>query len=205
MWLDSLRNLIVIATIHDLDMSVIDVKGAYLHGNLDETIYMQPKGFNDGMPQVCLLQHSLYGLKQSGRAWNKTLDSHLKSLGYNQLNADHCVYIRQPSHEAYDIFSTWVDDFTIFCTEGRMTQNKKEIGDKWEITDQGENPHTIVGIQFCRDRTQHRIMIHQGAYIQQILERFGMANSDTVATPMDNTIRLTTATDDDLFEHPTLY
>ena len=92
MRLDSLRNLIAIAAIHDLDMCILDVKSAYLHGDLDETIYMeQPKGFNDGTPQVCLLIHSLYGLKQSGRAWNKTLDTHLKDLGYQQLNADHCI------------------------------------------------------------------------------------------------------------------
>ena len=155
MQLDSLRNLIVITTIHDLDMNIIDVKGAYLHGNLDETIYMQqPEGYSDGTPRVCLLQHSLYGLKQSSQAWNKTLDSHLKSLRYYQLNADHCVYIRQTSHKKYDIFSTWVDDFALFYTEGGMTQNKKEIADKWEITDQGEEPHTIVVIQFYGDRSQ---------------------------------------------------
>src|SRR6202453_4493436 len=48
-------------------------------------------------------------------------------------------------------------------------------------------------------------MIHQGAYIQQILEWFGMANSNTVTTPMDHSIKLTPATNNNLFEHPTLY
>ena len=48
-------------------------------------------------------------------------------------------------------------------------------------------------------------MIHQGAYIQQILEHLGMANSDTVTTPMDHSIKLTPATDNNLFEHPMLY
>ena len=131
-----------LCTVRDnLDMSVLDVKSAYLHGDLNETIYMQqPKGFNDGTPWVCLLTHLLYGLKQSGRAWNKTLDMHLKDLGYQQLNADHCIYIRQLDHRVYDVFSTWVDDFAVFCTEGWMSHNKKEIGDKWEITNQGEHP-----------------------------------------------------------------
>jgi len=138
-----------------------------IDGDLDETIYMQqPEGFSDGTPRVCLLVHSL------------------KELGYQQLNADHCVYIRQPDHGVYDIFSTWVDDFALFCTEGRMAQNKKEIGDKWEITDQGEDPRVIVGIQITRDKALHRITIHQGAYIQRILER--------------------AATEDNLFEHPTI-
>ena len=162
----------------------------------------QPKGFEDGTSHVCLLIHSLYGLKQSGRAWNKTLDMHLKTLGYQQLNADHCVYIQQPDHGVYDIFSMWVDDFTLFFTKGRISQNKREI---WEIMDQGNDLHIIVGIQIIRDWVNKQITIHQGAYIQCILECFGMANSDTVATPMDNTNKLTIATEDDLFEHPTLY
>ena len=76
MRLDSLRNMITIAVIHDLDMSILDVKSAYLHGDLDKTIYMQqPEAFHDGTSCVCLLVHSLYRLKQSGRAWNKTLDT----------------------------------------------------------------------------------------------------------------------------------
>ena len=206
MRLDSLRNLIAITATHDLDMCVLNVKSTCLHGDLDETIYMQqPEGFNNGTPQVCLLTHLLYGLKQSGQAWNKTLDTHLKELRYQQLNTDHCIYIRQPDHRVYDIFSIWVDDFAIFCTEGQMSQNRKEIGNKWEITDQGKNPQIIVMIQILCNRTHHQIMIHQGAYIQQILRRFGMANSDTVTVPMDNMVKLTMATDTNLFEHPTLY
>ena len=97
----------------------------------------QPEGFGDGTSQVCLLIHLLYGLKQSGHAWNKTLDIHLKTLGYQQLNADHCVYIQQPDHGTYNVFSTWVDDFTLFSMEGRISQSKKEIEDKWEIMNQG--------------------------------------------------------------------
>ena len=76
---------------------------------------------------------------------------HLKTLGYQQLNADHCVYIQQPNHGTYDVFSTWVDDFALFCTKGRISQSKKEIGDKWEIMDQGDDIHIIVGIQIIRD------------------------------------------------------
>ena len=51
----------------------------------------------------------------------------------------------------YDLFSTWVDDFTMFCTKGQMPKNKKEIGDKWEIMDQGEDLWIIMGIQIYRD------------------------------------------------------
>ena len=110
MQLNSPLNLMAIAAIHNLDMCILDVKGTYLHGDLEETVYMlQPEGFNDSTPRVCLLIHSLYRLKQLGQAWNKTLDMHLKLLQYHQLNADHCVYICQPTHSVYKLFSTWVD------------------------------------------------------------------------------------------------
>ena len=71
--------------------------------------------------------------------------------------------------------------------------------------DQGDDPHIIVGIQISRDRPHKRITIHQSTYIQHILDRFRMANSDTIATPMDHTNKLVAAAEDDLFEHPTLY
>jgi hypothetical protein len=144
--------------IRDLEMSILDVKSAYLYGELEEPTYMeQPEGFRDGTSRVCLLLHALYGLKQSGCAWNKTLDTHLKSLGYRRLNADYCVYIRQESPQIFDILSMWVDDFAIFCTKGRMARNKQEIAQKWEITDQGEEPCIIVGIQIYQEREKKRI------------------------------------------------
>ena len=60
----------------------MDVKGAYLNGHLQEQVYMQqPEGFDDKSGKVCLLIKTLYGLKQSGREWNKELDQQLKSKG----------------------------------------------------------------------------------------------------------------------------
>ena len=72
----------------------MDVKGAYLNGHLEEEVYMhQPDGFEDGTGRVCCLIKTLYGLKQSGREWNKELNSHLMSQGFEQLKADPCTYI----------------------------------------------------------------------------------------------------------------
>jgi hypothetical protein len=99
----------------------------------------------------------------------------------------------------------WVDDFALFCTTGRTQKNKREIEEKWEITDQGDEPRIIVGIQIYRERERRRITIHQGAYIRRILKRFGMANADTVATPMDPLSKLEIATENDLFKHLSLY
>ena len=73
----------------------MDVKGAYLNGILQEQVYMkQPEGYDDGSGRVCQLVKTLYGLKQSGREWNKKLDYELKEKGFTNLKSDPCIYIR---------------------------------------------------------------------------------------------------------------
>ena len=72
----------------------MDIKGVYLNGILQETVYMkQPEGFEDGTGRVCKLIKTLYGLKQSGREWNKELDEKLRSHGYKRLISDSCAYV----------------------------------------------------------------------------------------------------------------
>ena len=62
----------------------MDIKGTYLNGILKENIYMeQSKGSDDGTGRVCQLIKTLYGLKQSGREWNNTLNSKLIKFGFS--------------------------------------------------------------------------------------------------------------------------
>ena len=83
-----------IAAHYQLDIHTMDVVGAYLNGELDETIYMeQPPGYKNGTNQVCKLLRPLYGLKQSGAIWNKKLNSEFINLGFQHLITDQCVYI----------------------------------------------------------------------------------------------------------------
>ena len=61
----------------------MDVKGAYLNGILKEKVYMhQPEGYEDNTDRICELIKTLYGLKQSGREWNKELDEKMKTFGF---------------------------------------------------------------------------------------------------------------------------
>ena len=93
----SVRSLLALANAHDLEIHQMDVKTAFLNGSLDCEIYMsQPEGFVD--PErpdyVCKLKKSIYGLKQSARCWNTTLDEYLKCTGYHKSNADGCIYTK---------------------------------------------------------------------------------------------------------------
>ena len=95
--LKSIRTLLSIAAYYDYEIWQMDVKTAFLNGNLDESIYMvQPEGFvAQGQEQkVCKLQRSIYGLKQASRSWNIRFDTTIKSYDFEQNVDKPCVYKR---------------------------------------------------------------------------------------------------------------
>ena len=94
--MESLRTVVGLAVRNGLRLHQLDVTTAFLNGKLEEVVYMQqPEGFiADGQEHlVCRLKRSIYGLKQSPRCWNSTIDGYLKQLGFLQSNSDPCVYI----------------------------------------------------------------------------------------------------------------
>ena len=95
--LKSIRILLSIATFYDYEVWQMDVKTAFLNGNLEESIYMsQPEGFikQDQEQKVCKLKKSIYGLKQASRSWNIRFDTAIKSYGFEQNVDEPCVYKR---------------------------------------------------------------------------------------------------------------
>ncbi|GKE79738.1 retrovirus-related pol polyprotein from transposon TNT 1-94 [Tanacetum coccineum] len=94
----TIRVVLVMCATYDLHLEQLDVKTAFLHGNLEEEIYMlQPEGFKQKGKEklVCRLNKSLYGLKQAPRCWYKRFDSFIRSLEYNRLHADLCAYFKR--------------------------------------------------------------------------------------------------------------
>jgi hypothetical protein len=85
----------------------MDVKTAFLNGDLEEEIYMeQPKGFTqEGEHLVCKLHKSLYGLKQSPRAWNQKLDAFLKSIKFVRSDADFSIYVGKSKMSNFSLSS----------------------------------------------------------------------------------------------------
>ncbi|GAB2293301.1 hypothetical protein Dimus_038259 [Dionaea muscipula] len=83
---------------YDLELEQLDAKTVFLHGKLEEKIYMrQPEGFviEGKEDHVCLLKKLLYSLKQSLRQWYKRFDSLMLSHGYLRSRYDSCVYFRK--------------------------------------------------------------------------------------------------------------
>ena len=108
------RSLLALANAYDLDVHHMDVTTAFLNGDLDCEIYMeQPEGFidPDHPDYVCLLDKSLYGLKQSSRCWNNTLDSYLKENDYRQSLADECTGLSNTNAPIFrhNITDVWIN------------------------------------------------------------------------------------------------
>ena len=111
----SIRALLALAAIYDLEIHQMDVKTAFLNGDLEEEIYMvQPEGFVvSGKEQlVCKLNKSLYGLKQASRAWYQKMDQALLDVKFHRLQADSCVYVFR--RDSLVIFvALYVDDLLL--------------------------------------------------------------------------------------------
>jgi len=100
----------------DLHLEQLDVKTSFLHGELEEEIYMlQPERFKEQGKEnlVCKLTKSLYGLKQAPRCWYKRFDFFIISLDYNRLSSDHCTYYKRFDGNDFIILLLYVDDILV--------------------------------------------------------------------------------------------
>ena len=109
---DSLRAILAIAAVDDLDLFQFDVASAYLQSQLVEELYVeQPVGFCvvGRERDVYRLHKCLYGLRQASRAWNDTFNTFLSAFGLVASEADPCVYLYQ-NETNFFIVALWVDD-----------------------------------------------------------------------------------------------
>ena len=133
--------------------------------------------------KVCKLVKSLYGLKQSGRQWNKKLDSELKRIGLRPLHADHCLYIQRNS-DSLVIVAVYVDDILIAASDSlSMDKIKTSLKGIFDMKDLGLI-HYCLGIKFKQDLEKGVITMSQKKYIAEILDRFGMSDCNPVGTPL---------------------
>ncbi|KAA0058244.1 gag/pol protein [Cucumis melo var. makuwa] len=123
----SIRILLSIATFYDYEIWQMDVKTAFLNGNLEESIFMsQPEGFiTQGQEQkVCKLNRSIYGLKQASRSWNIRFDTAIKSYGFDQNVDEPCVY-KKINKGKIAFLVLYVDDILLIGNDvGYLTDAK---------------------------------------------------------------------------------
>jgi len=197
----SIRVLLSIGAVLDLEMHQMDVKCAFLNGRLEEEIYMAlPEGCD--VPQgvvnpVCRLHKSLYGLKQSPRMWNKRIDEFLSSRGFTNLDTDHSIYVQGSKFTVaadFACIALYVDDLLLVAHHSEMLAIKAELSREFAMTDGGE-VHHFLGLHINRNRSKRVVMVDQELFIEQILARFQMSQCKPVSTPLDVSVQLRRAVD----------
>jgi hypothetical protein len=170
----SIRCILVLATLEDMEIHQMDVKMAFLNGELEEEIYMeQPQGFvhQGGEHLVCKLHKSFYGLKQFPRAWNQKLDTFFKSVEFMKSEADPSMYVTQVGDVKFFIV-VYVDDLILVCNDqNKLLHIKEELSQKFEMKDVGEL-HLFLGMEVERNRDERLLCINQIKYFKEILKHF---------------------------------
>ena len=182
----SIRLILAIVAYLDLELHQMDVKTAFLNGELEEEIYMeQPVGFIvKGQEQkVCKLHRSIYGLKQSSRQWYLRFHKAILTYDFKMIEEDHCVYVKR-SNDKLAILSLYVDDILIAGNDKEFVfAIKRWLSTNFDMKDMGEADY-ILGVKIERDRSKKLLTLSQEHYIKKILERFHMSSCKPVDTPV---------------------
>nr|KAJ0212594.1 hypothetical protein LSAT_V11C400219000 [Lactuca sativa] len=189
--ISTIRLLLALAAIHNLVIHQMDVKTAFLNGDLDEEIYMkQPEGFVmlGNKHKVCKLKKSLYGLKQAPKQWHQKFDDVVLSNGFALNQADKCVYSKFDTSGKGVMICLYVADMLIFGTDlEEVDKTKKSLSSSFDMKDMGE-AEVILGIRIRKGNNE--ISISQSHYIEKILKKFNFENCSPVSTPIDPSLKL---------------
>ena len=191
----TIRLVLGIVASEDLRLEQMDVKTAFLHGDLDEDIYMmQPEGFPIVGKEnlVCKLKKSLYGLKQAPRQWYLRFDNFMRKSGYNRFEMDHCCY-QKHFDSSYIILLLYVDDMLIAGSDiQEINKLKKQLSREFEMKDLGAAKQ-ILGMSIARNKETGTLKLSQAKYIRKVLEKFSMADAKPRSTPLGSQLKLSKA------------
>uniref|UniRef100_A0A8R7PAF0 Reverse transcriptase Ty1/copia-type domain-containing protein n=1 Tax=Triticum urartu TaxID=4572 RepID=A0A8R7PAF0_TRIUA len=188
--MSSVRTLISCASNLSWDLHQLDVKNAFLHGDLQEEIYMHiPPGFDTAQTKdkVLRLHRSLYGLKQSPRAWFDRFRRSLLKMGYHQSNADHTLFYKR-NMSKLAILIVYVDDIIITGDDTKEIEYlKMRLAKEFEVKDLGQLRY-FLGIEVSRSKKG--IYLCQRKYVLDLLLETGLSKCRPAPTPIEQNHRL---------------
>ncbi|XP_019188316.1 PREDICTED: uncharacterized protein LOC109182623 [Ipomoea nil] len=178
----TIRTLLAVAAAKNWHLHQMDVNNAFLNGDLDEEVYMQPPlGFSGGRKeQVCKLIKSLYGLKQASRQWNTKLTIALKHMGFKQAVPDSSLFIRGKNRSLVALL-VYVDDIVLASESLEIIQNvKQQLSTSFLLKDLGPLRY-FLGLEVARHKMG--IAVCQRKYAIELLEDIGFTNAKPVFSP----------------------
>lgn len=190
--LDTIRLVISVAAQNSWPIYQLDVKSAFLHGELQEDVYVeQPLGYvkQGHEEKVYKLKKALYGLKQAPRAWYSRIESYFKREGFEKCPYEHTLFMKSGAAGKFLIVCLYVDDL-IYTGNGEylFKSFKHSMMAEFEMTDLGLL-HYFLGIEVVQSAAG--IFIMQKKYAMEILDRFEMKTCNSVGTPIEPGLKLT--------------
>ncbi|GJY39757.1 putative ribonuclease H-like domain-containing protein [Tanacetum coccineum] len=196
--IEAIRIFIANAATKNMIIYQMDVKTAFLNGDLQEEVFVsQPEGFEDpdNPTHVYRLKKALYGLKQAPRAWYDTLSKFLMANNFFKGAVDPTLFTRKSGKHIL-LVQIYVDDI-IFASTDHNACNifSKEMSSKFQMSMMGQMSF-FLGLQVSQ--SPGGIFINQAKYALETLKKYGMDLSDPVDTPMVDRLKL----DEDLLGIP---
>lgn len=183
--LTTLRILIAVANKLNLSIHQMDVKSAFLYGDIKDTVYMKiPEGVVEEKDKVCKLNKAIYGLKKSPKCWYEKFNQFIENEGFKRSLNDYCLYIKEIKIVKLYVL-LYVDDLLIFSSDSSVVNGLKgALMRMFKMKDMGLVKN-YLGINIDQDLENKVIKINQINYLKRVLERFNMQECNSVSTPMD--------------------
>ncbi|GJX45582.1 retrotransposon protein, putative, ty1-copia subclass [Tanacetum coccineum] len=158
----SIRVILALTACKDYELEQLDVKTAFLHGNLEE---------------------------QSPRQWYRRFDEYMLSNGFKRSSYDNCVYYRSYSPGEYIYLLLYVDDLLIACKSKDEIGSTKSLKKEFDMKELGE-AKKILGMEIIRDRSRKILRVSQSGYVSKILNNFRIDNGKSVKMPLGGHFKL---------------
>ncbi|CAL1372799.1 unnamed protein product [Linum trigynum] len=186
----TVRCLLAVAVSRGWFIHQLDVNNAFLHGDLQEEVYMKvPPGFAEpGDTRVCRLHKSIYGLKQASRNWYQKFTAALCELGFRSSPADHSLFVFRRG-EIFVVALIYVDDVILAGTDMNFINHvKKFLDHRFSIKDLGPLRY-FLGLEVAR--SPQGLVVSQRKYVLDILEEAGVLGSRPSTFPVEQNHQLT--------------
>lgn len=183
--METIRLVVALAAQKGWIIYQLDVKSAFLHGELNEEVFVeQPCGYvqKGNEHKVYKLKKALYGLKQAPRAWYSRIEAYFMKEGFKRCDYEHTLFIKTRKEDKVLIVSLYVDDLVFTGNDDFMfTEFRNSMKQEFDMTDLGKMRY-FLGLEVLQ--RPNGVFIYQKKYALEVLQRFGMDKSNYVHNPI---------------------
>ncbi|GKA03081.1 putative ribonuclease H-like domain-containing protein, partial [Tanacetum coccineum] len=183
--IEAIRLFLAFASFMGFTVYQMDVKSAFLYGNITEEVYVkQPPGFEDPTHpnKVYRVVKALYGLHQAPRAWYERLSTFLLKHGYRRGAIDKTLFIKKDRRDIM-LVQVYVDDIIFGSTKSSMVKDFEELMQKeFKMSSMGELTF-FLGLQV--KQSNGGIFLSQDKYVKDILNKFDFRTIKPASTPIE--------------------